>query len=204
MDQIHKAWSFLERREFSEDERFVYVEGIASTPTPDLLDDVVEPLGAEFKTPMPLMMHHQHNLVVGNVVFANPTKTGIPFKATIPKVREPGIVQDRTNEAIHSLQYHLLNAVSIGFKAAKDGVEVLKSGGLHFKKWRWLELSLCSVPCNSEALITAVKSIDQAALASAGTARGEVKPAADSSGQKKHATVKLIQRRRDQIKITRS
>ncbi|MFA6063869.1 MAG: HK97 family phage prohead protease [Gallionella sp.] len=203
MSEIYKAWSVLEARKFSEDDDFVYVDGIATTPTPDRVGDVVDPMGAQFKTPMPLLLYHQSTLPVGNVVFAKQTKTGIPFKATIPKVKEPGVVQDRTNEAIHSLKYHLINAVSIGFKALKDGVEILKTGGLHFKMWEWLELSLVSVPANSEAIITAVKSLDQAARASAGNTRGVVENAADNSGQKTSRPVQLIPRRKPaQITIT--
>lgn len=198
MEDTRKAWSVLERREFTADDDFVYIEGIATTPTPDRVDDIVEPMGAEFKTPMPLLLYHVSNMPVGNMVFAKPTKTGIPFKATIPKVKEPGIIQDRTNEAIHSLQYHLINAVSIGFRGIKGGVEILKNGGLHFKKWQWFELSLVSVPAQSEAVITAVKSMDAAASAGSGASS-----AAAPAGQKRGPVQLKPRRVANQITVTK-
>lgn len=57
------------------------VEGVASTPTADRMGDVVEPMGAKFQTPMPLLWQHEHDKPVGHVTFAKPTKAGIPFKA---------------------------------------------------------------------------------------------------------------------------
>lgn len=150
----------MTKASISEDGDFVTVKGFASTPTPDRMDDVVEPLGAEFQLPMKLLMHHQHDRPVGNVTFAKPTAKNIPFEARIPRVKEPGVVQDRTNEAIHSLQYDLVQAVSIGFRPLEW--ENLKSGGLRFIRWMWYELSLVTIPANSQAIITAVKSLDQA------------------------------------------
>lgn len=110
------------------------------------MGDIVVPEGAKFKTPMPLLLYHQHNLPVGEVVFAKATKEGIPFTATIPRVTESGTIKDRVDEAWHSVKYGLIGAVSIGFRALTDGVELLKSGGLKFTAWEWLELSLVSVP----------------------------------------------------------
>lgn len=77
-------------------------------------------------------------------------------------------MKDRVDEAIQSLKYKLVAAVSIGFRALQDGVEVMKDGGYLFKNWEWLELSLVTIPANSEAVITAVKSIDQKHLSALG------------------------------------
>lgn len=166
--KLERAYSVLGEKAISEDDNFFYIEGIASTPTVDRMGDIVEPLGARFKTPMPLIMQHDHTMPVGNVTFAKATAAGIPFKASLPKVKEEGRLQDRVNEAIHSLQYGLISAVSIGFSAVEGQIERLKSGGLRFMEWEWYELSLVTVPANSQAVITAVKSIDHAHLASAG------------------------------------
>lgn len=188
MSEIHKAWSILENRSFSEDSTHVIVEGIASTPTPDRVGDSVDPMGAVFKTPMSFLLYHDTRLPVGNVVFAQPTKKGIPFRAQIPKVLEEGVVRDRVNEAIHSLKYNLINAVSIGFKALDGAVESLKGGGLRFLKWEWVELSLVSVPANSEAVITAIKSFDLSGSASVGKAAGEP---ASARAERKTGPVRL-------------
>jgi len=179
---MNRAYSILDCREFDDsDSKFVTVKGIASTPTPDRMNDIVEPMGAKFKTPMPFLLYHDHQLPVGNITMAQPTDDGIPFEAVIPKVTEPGRVKDRVDEAIHSLKYNLLNAVSIGF--APIEFSHLDDGGLRFAEWEWLELSLVSVPAQSEAVITAVKSFDQKHLPASGVKGAEVeKPA---SGRKR-------------------
>lgn len=155
---MEKAWSVLQNKEFDESSDFVTIRGMATTPRTDRVGDVVEPLGMKTNGRVKLMMFHDHRQIVGNVTFAKPNAKGIPFEAVIPKVKEAGIVQDRTNEAIHSLKYNLLDAVSIGFSANKEKTEVMKNGGLRFKEWEWLELSLVPVPANPDAIISAAKS----------------------------------------------
>ena len=163
MTILQKAYSVLTVKDFKQSADVVTVEGIASTPTTDRVGDIVEPLGARFKTPMPLMMHHNSTLPVGRVMFAKATKDGIPFKAELPIVVEPGVVQDRVNEAIHSLKYFLIACVSIGFSPVEGAIERLKSGGLLYKAWNWLELSLVVIPANPDAVISGFKSMDAAA-----------------------------------------
>lgn len=162
---MDRAYSLLTERAFSENDKFVVVEGIASTPTPDRVDDEVDPMGAEFALPMKLLLQHDHDKPVGNMTFAKPTPKGIPFRAEIPRVTEPGRVKDRVDEAIHSLKYNLISAVSIGFRPLE--IEHLKSGGVKFTRWLWYELSLVTIPANAEAVITAVKSLDRVHLQSA-------------------------------------
>lgn len=126
---MNKAYSILTQKTFSEDGQYVYIEGIASTPRADRVADVVEPMGARFKTPMPLLLRHKHDQSVGQVTFAQPNERGIPFKAQLPIVSEPGRVKDRVDEAIHSLKYDLISAVSIGFSADPEQTERLKTCG---------------------------------------------------------------------------
>ena len=144
------------------------IEGIASTPTTDRMGDIVEPMGAKFKLPMPLLWQHNSEQPVGRVEFARPTAKGIPFVAHLPKVAEAGTLKNRVDEAVHSIKYRLVAAVSIGFKAVAGAVENLKEGGLRFKEWEWLELSLVTIPANAEATITSIKSIDSALRAATG------------------------------------
>lgn len=200
---MDRAYSVLVKKAITEDKEYVYIEGIASTPTVDRQGDIVDPMGASFKTPMPLIMQHDHSLPVGNVTFAKPTEKGIPFKARLPIVKEVGRVKDRVDEAIHSLRYELISAVSIGFKAMEDGVERLKSGGLRFKKWEWLELSLVTVPANSQAVLTAIKSIDSKHLppaygtsASASVGVSSLPGESGASTAAKRGAVQLIPRKR--------
>lgn len=152
------AYSRLDVKEIVEKDDNWIITGIASTPTPDRVGDVVEPLGAKFKLPMPLIWMHQSQKPVGLVKFAKPTKDGIPYTAELPKVKEAGMLKDRIDEAVQSIKYKLVAAVSIGFSAVEGKVEMLKSGGLRFLEWEWLELSLVTIPANAEATIDSIKS----------------------------------------------
>lgn len=199
---MDRAYSVLTTKAVTEDAEYVYIEGIASTPTVDRMGDVVEPMGAKFVTPMPLLLQHDANLPVGNMTFAEPTPKGIPFKARLPIVKEPGTVKNRVDEAIHSLRYELITAVSIGFRAIEGAVERMKTGGMRFKEWEWLELSLVTVPAQSQAVITAIKSIDMQHLPpatghKAGASVGGHEPPGTSGNQPAttRGAVKLIPRK---------
>jgi hypothetical protein len=65
-------------------------EGTATTPAPDHLGDVVEPRGAEFQLPLPLLWQHRHDQPVGHVVDAKVTSQGISVIGKLAKVLEPG------------------------------------------------------------------------------------------------------------------
>lgn len=160
-----KAYSLLTVKSVDEDQRIV--RGIATTPTVDRTGDIVVPEGVVFRGPVNLHLYHNHDMPVGNVEFGRPGKAGIPYIATIPDVKEAGTVRERVNEAWHSVKYRLLGAVSIGFRALEDGVELMKTGGLKFTSWEMLELSLVSVPANPEAVIQSFKSADAVAIRSA-------------------------------------
>src|SRR5688572_30676441 len=112
---MNRAYSLIEIKRVSEDQRTI--EGIASTPTPDRMNDIVEPLGAVFKTPMPLLWQHDSRQPVGHVTWAKATKEGIAFKAVLAKTDEPGNLKNRLDEAWQSLKIGLVRAVSIGFSA---------------------------------------------------------------------------------------
>ncbi len=153
-----KAWSLLQVKDVNEVQRMI--TGMATTPTVDRVGDLVVPEGVILRGPINLHLYHKHELPVGSVEFGRPTKNGIPFVASIPDVQEEGTVRDRVNEALHSVKYRLLGAVSIGFRALEGGVELMKSGGLKFNKWEMIELSLVSVPANPDAVIQSFKSLD--------------------------------------------
>lgn len=163
---MKRCYSFLQIKSFDEDLRVI--EGIATSPEPDRVGDIVEPLGVNFKNPSPLLWMHMHDKPVGTVNFGKPTKAGVPFKAQIAKIAEPGTLKNRVDEAWQSVKSGLVSAVSIGFRALEDGIEFLESGGIRFTKTELLELSLVTVPANAEAVIENIKSIDRQALAASG------------------------------------
>ncbi len=154
---MRHAYTVLTVKSVDEDAR--QIEGIASTPTPDRADDIVDPMGAQFALPMPLLWQHDSRQPVGNVTFAKPNAEGIPFRAQIADVSEPGRLKDRLDEAWQSVKAGLVRAVSIGFQAID--MEPIKNGGWRFTKWEWLELSLVTIPANVEATITAIKTADR-------------------------------------------
>lgn len=163
---IYKGYSLLTEKSFGDGDSII--RGYATTPTPDRVLDVVVPEGVVFRTQdIKLHLYHDTKLPVGQVAFGKPTKKGIPFEARLPDVKEEGTVRDRVNEARHSVKYNLISAVSIGFRALEGGIEIMKNGGYKFNLWEMIELSLTSTPANPEAVITAFKSCDPAAIRSA-------------------------------------
>lgn len=141
---------------------------MATTPEPDRVGDIVDPLGVAFKNPLPLLLFHNNTKPVGRVTFGVPSSKGIPFEAWIPEIAEAGTLKDRVDEAWLSVKYGLISGVSIGFRALEDGIERLKSGGLKFLKTEVLELSLVPIPANASASIHTIKSLDTGRPASSG------------------------------------
>ena len=158
------AHSLLTVKGVAEEADGYTITGIATTPTPDLFGDEIDPRGAQFTLPMPLLWQHKRGEVVGRVEAATVTDSGIHFKAFLPYVREAGRLKDRVDEAIHSVKHKLVSAVSIGFKENPTKTERTKAGGLRFKEWRWLELSLVDIPMNAGATILTAKSACVASL----------------------------------------
>jgi HK97 family phage major capsid protein/HK97 family phage prohead protease len=167
---LRRAYSLLTVKAVREDERVI--EGLATTPNPDRYGDVVEPKGAKFTNPSPLLWQHQHDKPVGQVEFGKPTKEGIPFKASIEKIDEPGNLKDRLDEAWQSIKTGLVRGVSIGFRAIEYAF--IEGGGIRFIETEILELSLVTIPANAEATIQTVKSLDQQQLAASGPKRAAV------------------------------
>lgn len=166
MADLHRAYSILSIKAIDGEQRTF--SGMATTPSPDRVGDVVDPKGAKFSSALPLLLFHDTHLPVGTVKFGKPTSDGIPFDATIPDVAEPGRLKDRVDEAWHSVKYRIIRAVSIGFRAMEDGIELLKTGGLKFTNYEVLELSLVPVPANAEASINVIRSLDAEHLAASG------------------------------------
>lgn len=181
-----------EKREFS---------GIATTPTPDKVKDVVDPLGAVFTLPLPLLAGHKHDKPIGEVYEARVTKAGIEYKARIPKVDEAGAFKDRVDTAWQEVKYGVVKGVSIGFAALEH--VMLPSGGIHFKKWRWDELSTVAIPAQAEATIAQIKSAYAAdgseEAASGTTADPEATSAPTARAVSKSTVVKLAQAKGKQM-----
>jgi HK97 family phage major capsid protein/HK97 family phage prohead protease len=177
---MHRAYSLLEVKAIEEDIEYWTVKGVATTPTPDRLNDVIEPLGASYQKEIPLLWQHDRYAPVGITSLGKATKKGIPFEARLPKVKESGTLRDRIEEAVQSMKYRLVSAVSIGFRVIDDAMEFLDNGGILFQKTEIMELSLVTIPAQMEATITSVKSLDQGVRAALGKPHA-VKKTTDSS-----------------------
>lgn len=156
---MHRAYSVIVAKSLDEDLRVL--EGWATTPTIDRTGDIVVSSGVKAAQNIPLLLNHSHAQPVGRAFLGRATAKGLPFRATIPKVDEPGILKDRTDEAWHSVKHGLITAVSIGFRTVEGAVERLASGGRKYLQCEVFELSLVPIPANSEAVITAVKKLDR-------------------------------------------
>ncbi|NMZ77372.1 phage major capsid protein [Pseudomonas nitroreducens] len=161
----NRAYSTLEVKALDEDKRVI--TGIASTPSPDRMQDVVEPKGAQFKLPIPFLWQHNHDEPIGHVTEAKVTQKGIEVSVQLTQVDEPGKLKDRLDEAWQSIKSGLVRGLSIGF-SAKEFEQIPGSWGLRFLSWEWFELSAVTIPANAEATITSVKSIDREQRASLG------------------------------------
>lgn len=173
---MHRAYSMINVRAIEEDVEYWTVKGTATTPTPDRLNDIIDPLGAAFQKEIPLLWQHNKNLPVGITQLGKASKKGIPFEARLPKVKEEGTLKDRIEEAVQSMKYRLVSAVSIGFRVVDDAMKFLDNGGILFEKTEIMELSLVTIPAQMEATITSVKSLDQgvrAALGKTHTVKGK-------------------------------
>lgn len=140
--------------------------GMATTPTMDRVSDTIDPMGAKFATPLPLLRAHNSDQPIGTVTFKKPTAKGIAFEAEIPYVEEPGLLKDRLDMAWGEVKSGIVRAVSIGFNALKYAFK--DDGGIEFQEIEILELSTVAVPANAEAIITSVKSLDADARRAAG------------------------------------
>jgi len=160
---LNRAYSLLSIKGVDEDARII--TGMASTPTPDRLEDVVEPDGAQFKLPLPLLWQHDSGNPIGHVTHVKITKAGIDIIAKIAK----GVTAE-IDRAWSLIKAGLVPGLSIGFKPIETSF-IEKSNGIRFIKWDFLELSAVTIPANSECTIATVKSIDTAQRAASGQAK---------------------------------
>lgn len=161
------AYSLLEIKSLDEDKR--ELTGIASTPEPDRHGDIVESMGAKFAPVIPLLWQHRSDSPVGEARLGKPTKSGIPFTASVARVDEPGILKDLLDLAWQSVKAKLVKGVSIGFRSLAH--EYMSEGGICFKDLEIFELSLVTIPANAGATIQSIKALGGASHLTDGSVR---------------------------------
>jgi HK97 family phage major capsid protein/HK97 family phage prohead protease len=157
---MNRAYAILKIKSIDEESRVI--TGIATTPTPDRSGDIVEPSGAQFQLPIPLLWQHNSREPIGEVFAATITAEGIEIQARLATVDEAGKLKDRLDEAWQSIKAKLVRGLSIGFKPIEEA-QISETYSYRYIKWLWLELSAVTIPANADATIHAIKSIDQAA-----------------------------------------
>ena len=178
---LKRAWSTFEVKAMAGDKR--RFSGIASTPSTDRMGDVVEPKGAKFKLPIPLLWQHDSKDPIGLITSAKVTDKGIEVEGEVASIDEDGELKARLSKAWQMLKSGIVRGLSIGFNAI-DAEPIKGTYGLRFKQWEWLELSAVTIAANQDASIVAIKSIDSASLAASGRNRSEVDPPPGASGSK--------------------
>ncbi len=148
-------------------------KGIASTPSADRTGDIVEPKGAQFKLPIPLLWMHDSADPIGWITGAKVTEKGIEVEGEVANIDQEGALKDRLTNAWQMLQAKLVRGLSVGFKPL-EASRIEGTFGMRYTKWLWFELSAVTVPANAEASITTIKSLDKALQAATGRAQDRV------------------------------
>jgi len=122
----------------------------------------MDPAGAEFTLPMPLLWFHDDRNPIGQVFAADVRPDGIFIRARVSSVSAPGRLKTLVDEAwaAFTADPPLVRGLSIGWAP----IEAKTVGKIRrVIRWVWGELSAVSVPMNTQATILSVKSADATA-----------------------------------------
>lgn len=186
--ELTRAYSLFEVKAYDDDARTI--SGWATTPEPDRMGDIVDPLGAKFAKELPLLWQHQHGSPVGTAAFGKATKDGIPFSASLVKLTSPGALKDLTDMAWQAVTAKLVRGVSIGFRALEYAY--MESGGIKFSEVEIIELSLVTIPANASATIQTIKAMDTARHKAASYGVSLISPRSERSVRLQGGAVKLL------------
>lgn len=135
-------------------------EGVASSTQVDTYATFFVPKGARYSLPIPLLWSHDREKPIGQVFEVKVSDKEVRFKARIAK--DQGLsskLAERLDEAWASVKSGLVRSVSIGFRPLK--YTPVENGIIRFDEWTWQELSLVTVPANTDAKITAVRAAQE-------------------------------------------
>jgi HK97 family phage major capsid protein/HK97 family phage prohead protease len=187
---MRRAWATLEIKEVSDTTGKRLFKGIASTPETDRMGDVVEPLGAQFSLPIPLLWQHDSAMPIGAITYAKATKAGIQVEGYVEQLSDPPSLKDDLDRAWALMKSGLVRGLSVGFIPLE--MEPLDAkdpwGGQLFKLWDWLELSAVTIAANAKASLQTmncktVRDLDQTQRAALGQSPPRTtEPASTSPG----------------------
>ena len=111
---MDRAYSTIDIKAIDEERRII--EGVASTPTPDRIGDVVVPEGMEFKLPFPFLYQHNSRQPIGTVMTAKVTKDGMSVRVQIARAGVAAFI----DEAWALIKEGLIRGLSIGFRSLEE------------------------------------------------------------------------------------
>jgi HK97 family phage major capsid protein/HK97 family phage prohead protease len=155
---MNRAYSTINIKSVDDERRVI--EGIASTPTPDRMGDVVVPEGMKFKTPFPFLYQHNSSKPIGQVVKASTSADGMTVRVQLA----PAGVADYIDEAWSLIKAGLVRGLSIGFRSLEESWDKTING-FRYLRTEIMELSAVTIPANAEATILTVKSYSTAQAA---------------------------------------
>lgn len=158
---LNRAYSWLDIRAVDDEKRTI--EGIATTPEQARDGDIVETAGIQFKLPLPFLLGHRHDCPLGNVVAATVGKDGIKVRIEVA----PAGVSEDIDAAWRKIKAGIIRGLSIGWRTIQELYDK-EIAGFRILKSEWLELSAVPVPADPNALMTSVRSADEAILAALG------------------------------------
>jgi HK97 family phage prohead protease len=162
-EQRLRAYSVLDIKAANDTAGKRMFTGTATTPKTDRDGDIVEPMGAQFELPIPLLWQHNSREPIGWVTDAKATATGITITGQVADVMREGRLKDFLADCWDMMTAKLVRGLSIGFRGIESN-RIENTYSMRYVKWAWYELSAVTIPANVDCSISAIKSFDMAAL----------------------------------------
>lgn len=137
----------------------LYIKGIANAAEIDRVNEILIPAGlvsGPFNKNPVLLLGHNHDKAVGQVIRLQPEVDGVHFEAWVGDPKAAPLTQHQT-DARSLVAQRILRAVSVGFIPLKIRMPAYNDMGdlvepAKVEEWEILELSLVAVPCNAGSL----------------------------------------------------
>jgi HK97 family phage major capsid protein len=162
VEAIRRAWSTFTVDTKSLDTEQRILEGLASTPALDRQGHSMDPAGAVYEIPLKFLWQHKTEQPLGEVIAARVTEAGIWMRAKLA----PAGLLPFIDDAWRLLKSGLVGGLSIDWLPLAPP-RPLPNGGLRFASWQWVALSAVTIPANTQASITLIKSLDLSPTGSA-------------------------------------
>jgi len=148
----------LETKALNEGADIATFTGIASTATPDRVRDIIVPgaFGTINAAEIKMYRDHNHDYLIGGYTKFEQKGDRLEVEGQISLLTEKG----RETHAL--MKQRFLTGLSVGYLIEPGGASWDHEKRIrHIKKAELMECSVCSMPCNKGARISAVKSLSR-------------------------------------------